>query len=155
MESLEQEKGFKPDLTIIDYADLMKLDAAMLRVDTGRLYRELRGIAVSKDTAMVSASQGNRESETANVVRKTNVAEDWSKIGTADGVLTYSQTEEEHRLGLARLYAAAMREAEDQYLVLISQAYKIGQFCTDSTMMSAHVINEMIRVGATKPPRNN
>lgn len=150
LDSLEQQRGFKPDLLIIDYADLMKIDSASLRIDTGRLYRELRGIAVRHNLALVSASQGNRESEDAKVVRVTNIAEDWSKIGTADGVLTYSQTEEEYKLGLARLFAAATREEQGRYMVLISQAYQIGQFATDSVMMNAGLINEIQRVGGAK-----
>lgn len=150
LDSLEQQKGFKPDLLIIDYADLMRLDASSLRIDTGRLYRELRGIAVSRNLAMVSASQGNRESEGAKVVQVTNVAEDWSKIGTADGVLTYSQTESEYKCGLARLFVAATREEMGRYMVLISQAYSIGQFCTDSVLMTASLIQEIKNIGEDK-----
>lgn len=150
LDSLEKQKGFKPDLLIIDYADLMKIDAASLRIDTGRLYRELRGIAVRRNLALVSASQGNRESENAKVVGVTNIAEDWSKIGTADGVLTYSQTDEEYKLGLARLFVAATREDQGRYMVLISQAYAIGQFATDSVLMNAGLIEEIKRVGAGK-----
>lgn len=150
LDSLEKQKGFKPDLVIIDYADLMQIDASSLRIDTGRLYRELRGIAVRRNFALVSASQGNRESEDAKVVRSTNVAEDWSKIGTADGVLTYSQTEDEYKLRLARLFVAATREEQGRYMVLITQAYPIGQFALDSTIMTPSLLEEIKRVGEAK-----
>lgn len=153
VDSQENENGFIPDIIIIDYADLMKIDAASLRIDTGRLYRELRGVGVSKNAAMVSASQGNRESTTAKVVARGNVAEDWSKIGTADGVLAYSQTPEEYRLGLARILVDKYRDMADRFMVLISQNYRIGQFCLDSIRMNAAVSNQINAL--TQPAATN
>lgn len=135
LESLKRERGFIPDVLIIDYADLMKIDAQSLRIDTGRLYKELRGIS-GLGYAMVSASQGNRDSANAKLVDTTNVAEDWSKIGTVDGILTYNQTAEERRLGLARIFVAGGRDADDRFTTLISQSYETGQFCLDSTPMN-------------------
>lgn len=142
LDSLKRERGFVPDLIILDYADLMKLDAQSLRIDTGRLYKELRGIS-GLGYALVSASQGNRESANAKVVTSTNVAEDWSKIGTVDIVLTYSQTTEEHRLGLARIYTAKARTAQDRFMTLISQNYRIGAFAVDSTPMNLELANQV------------
>ena len=63
------------------------------------------------------------------------VAEDWSKIATADNVLTYSQTKYERPLGLARLFVSNGRNDEDKFEILILQSYAIGQFCLDSTYM--------------------
>jgi len=146
LEYLEREKKFKPDLLIIDYADLMRIDSKDLRIDTGRLYRELRGISVERDLALVTATQGNRESADAKVVDITNVSEDWSKIGTGDLVLTYSQTIPEKKLGLARILVAKSRSTRDRFFVLISQAYEIGQFCLDSTWMAAEVTQEIKRL---------
>lgn len=143
MDGLEKEKGFKPDILIIDYADLMNIDRESLRIDTGRLYIELRGLAVSRNFALVTASQGNRESDDAKLVGKRNVAEDWSKVCTADTVLTYSQTPQERTLGLARILTAAAREAEDQFQVLISQNYKLCQFCLDSVLMTFDLSNQI------------
>jgi hypothetical protein len=147
LDSLKRGAGheipFDPDIIIVDYADLMRIDSSILRIDTGRLYKELRGIAVSRDKALVTASQGNKESDEANLVGKKHIAEDWSKIGTADNVITYSQTPEEKRLGLARIYAAAGRDSEDGFTALISQNYRIGQFCLDSTAMTMELANQL------------
>jgi len=141
LEQLKQEQNFVPDCLVLDYADLMYLNADSLRIDTGRLYRDLRGLAVARNMAVVTATQGNRESESAKLVTSTNVAEDWSKIGTADIVVTYSQTPEEQRLGLARLYVQKSRNTRDRFLVLLAQAYSIGQFALSSTMMSGNISN--------------
>lgn len=153
LDSLARESGFIPDLLILDYADLMKIDSQALRVDTGRLYRDLRGIAVTHNLALATATQGNRESATAKVVDTRMVAEDWSKIGTADLVLTYSRTDEEKRLGLARILLAKSRDTADRIMVLISQAYAIGQFCLDSVFMNSNVaqaVDELTDISA--PP---
>ena len=147
LDTLKRDNGFEPDEIIIDYADLMQLDTDSLRIDTGRLYRELRGIGVCRNAAIVSASQGNRESEEAKLVGSKNVAEDWSKIGTADNVFTYSQTPEERKLGLARIFAAKARDAEDKFIALISQAYPIGQFALDSVAMHPQVLEAINQIG--------
>lgn len=143
LDSLEKEEGFKPDLLVIDYADLMKINAESFRIDTGRLYRELRGLGGMKDVAVVSATQGNRDSEDAKTVGITNVGEDWSKVGTADVVLTYSQTPEEFARGLARIYVAKGRDERDRFMALISQCYDIGQFALDSVPMSPALSEEI------------
>ena len=137
LDTLEREKRFKPDILIIDYADLMRIDASALRVDTGRLYRELRGIAMQRNCAVVTASQGNRESAGSKFVELTHAAEDWSKPGTADLVFTYSQTEEEFLRGLARVKAAKVRDGKTGMTALVAQCYEIGQFCLDSVFMAA------------------
>jgi hypothetical protein len=142
LDSLKRERGFVPDLIVLDYAELMKIDAQLLRIDTGRLYKELRGIS-GAGYALVSASQGNKESANAKVVDSTNVAEDWSKVGTADMVITYSQTIEEYRLGLARIFTPKARDAGDRFMTLISQSYPIGQFCLDSVPMNMELTEQM------------
>jgi replicative DNA helicase len=149
LDQLDKTENFRPDVIILDYPDLMKIDSAQMRIDTGRQFRDLRGIAVKRNSAMVAVTQGNREADTAKVVDKRNVAEDWSKIGTADAVYTYSQTEAEKALGLARFFVAAGRDEVDRFMVLISQSYDIGQFCIDSIMMSAD-IRQQLEGGAPK-----
>jgi replicative DNA helicase len=131
---------------IVDYGDLMQISREHLRVDTGRAFVELRGIAMQRNMALVTATQGNRQSANARVVNHTHVAEDWSKIATADTVCTYSQTAEEKKIGLARILVSAARDARDQYLTLISQSYDTGQFCLDSIYMSAYVQTEVDRL---------
>ncbi len=135
LDGLERFHKVTPDMLIIDYPDLMKIGAAKLRVDTGIIYKELRGLVVRRNIALVIASQGNRSSMNAKVVKDDMVAEDVSKIATADTVITYSQTEQEKKLGLARLFVSNVRNDEDKYMVLISQCYAAGQFALDSTLM--------------------
>lgn len=136
LDGLERFQKFVPDMIILDYPDLMDIDGDSMRTDTGKIYKDLRGIAVERNLAMVVASQGNRQSSKAKLITDDMVAEDYSKIATSDNVLTYSQTEQEKKLGLARLFVSNGRNDEDKFVVLITQAYMMGQFCLDSTLVS-------------------
>lgn len=147
LDSLERDCGFKPSLLIIDYPDLMQLNSEDLRISTGILYKSLRGLAVSRDLALVCATQANREGENSKLVTSTNISEDWSKIATSDLIITYSQTPQEKKLGLARLFVAKCRNAEDRYIVLISQAYAIGQFCLQSVAMNVSLVEQLHLIG--------
>ena len=136
LDMLERVHKFIPDAVVFDYPDLqLKSDADSIRTDLGALFREHRGLAVRRNYALVTATQGNRESAKARVTTDTHVAEDYSKIATADFVITYSQTTEEKRLGLARLFVSNARTEEDKFTVLITQQYQMGQFAIESMRM--------------------
>lgn len=138
--------GFEPDILIVDYGDLMRLDIGNYRLDIGHTTVGLRGIAGSRNCAVCSPVQGNRDSDSIKTVKRNNAAEDWSRIGTADNVYTYSQTPEEHKLGLARISVEKSRNERDRYMVLISQAYQIGQFALDSVLMQADISTQLDRM---------
>lgn len=137
LDALERFHKFIPEVLIIDYPDLMQIDGDNIRTDTGKIYKDLRGIAVERNVALIVASQGNRSSSKAKIITDDMVAEDYSKIATADNVITYSQTEMEKKMGLARLFVSNGRNDEDKFVILIAQSYSIGQFCLDSTLLTA------------------
>jgi len=146
LDQIAREENFIPDLLILDYPDLMKLDRAQLRVDTGRQFTDLRGICVERNMAGFFPTQGNRQSDNAHEVRSTHVAEDWSKVGTADVVLTGNRTPQERERNLARILVDAARDEVDQFFVVLSQAFDIGQFCIDSERMDPRVRRELGRI---------
>lgn len=137
LDGLDRFHKITPDMIMIDYPDLMKMDAKNLRLEIGQTIADLRGVGVERNAAVVVPSQGNRDSETAKWVTGSMAAEDISKLATADTVVTYSQTPGEKRLGLARLLCEKNRNDEDKFQVLISQAYQMGQFCLDSVLMNS------------------
>lgn len=137
LEGLDRHARLAPDVLIVDYPDLMKHDAKNKRIELGQLFERLRGLAVERNMALICVTQGNRESERAEVVTGDMAAEDISKLATADTCLTYSQTRQEKQLGLARILAEKARNESDKFSVLITQAYEIGQFCLDSHIMQA------------------
>lgn len=135
LDGLERFHKFIPDVLILDYPKLMDLDSKNMRLDLGRMSEKLRGIACERNLALITAAQSNRSSARAKMVTDDMIGEDYSQIQTADNVITYSQTPQEKKLGLARLFVSNGRNDEDKFTVLISQAYGMGQFCLESTMM--------------------
>ncbi len=143
LDHLEASMGFKPDLLIMDYADLMRTsggsyqDSTSYRIGLGEIYKDLRSIGIERDIAVVTASQANRTSvsEGIKLLAGDSVAEDFSKVATADTVVTYNQTKAEKLRGLARLYVAKSRQSEDKFTVLIAQNYDMGQFALSSARL--------------------
>lgn len=135
LDTLERQSNFIPDLILIDYADLMEVDSNNLRIDIGNIYKKLRGIAVSRNAAVVTVSQTNKSVEDAKQTKIKDASEDFSKIMTSDIVLTYSQTTHERELGLARIGVGKNRDSLVGQTILISQAYHIGQFCLNSCLL--------------------
>ena len=138
LDQLEHQQMFIPDVVILDYADLMKLDSNNLRISTGLIYKDLRGLAVERNIAIASASQTNREGEHARIATLKLLGEDYSKAATADIIISYNQTPEERALNLARLFVAKNRDEEAHSSVLIAQAYAAGQFCLSSIRQSSN-----------------
>lgn len=137
LETLERHDKFVPDIIIVDYADLFKMKGDDKRVATGEVYKELRGIGVKRNCAMVTATQSNRVGESSTLLNLTHLAEDYSKAAISDNVITYNQTDAEHDLGVARLYVAKGRNDEAFLQVLISQQYGMGQFALDSIKLDS------------------
>lgn len=137
LDGLERFQKIVPDMVIIDDPSLMAVDSDNLRIDIGVMRKQLRGVAIKRNFALVAPAQGNRISDNAKLVTGNMVGEDWSIIQTSDIAITYSQTPEEHKLGLARLFVAKSRNDEDKFTVLITQAYAIGQFALDSMMLGS------------------
>lgn len=135
LDGLARHEGWTPDLLIVDYPDLMAHDPKNKRIEVGMIVEGIRGLCVERNMAGIVPTQGNRESEKAKTVTNDMAAEDISKIATADVVLTFSQTRQERRLGLARVLADKVRNEEDKVMVLLTQAYGIGQFALESTRM--------------------
>lgn len=135
LDTLEQVEGFIPDLIIVDYLGIMKFDPRDKRASLGNNCVELRAVAQERNAAMVTAHQLSKRGEEAPLAKGTHLAEDWSIMGTCDIVVIYSVTDLEFRYGLGRLYVAKARTEEDRFAVLITQAYKIGQFCLTSMFL--------------------
>lgn len=137
LDGLERFEKFIPDCIIIDYPDLFAMkQGADPRIEIGRIVEEIRGECVERNMAGITVTQGNRTSESATTVTGDMIAEDISKLATADVVLTYSQTPAEYAMGLARLFVEKVRNEQGKQTILITQAYAIGQFCLESVRLA-------------------
>ena len=145
LDQIRHDFAFVPDLIIIDYPFLMRVDPARIRTDLGRIGVNLRGMAKDRNCAVVVAANGNRQSD-ARIFTRRHVAEDFSVIMTADAICTLSKTPEEAALNLARVFVDGARGAPDKYMTLITQSYATGQFCLDSAYMDKYLAHEADRM---------
>lgn len=136
IDALESSISFIPDLILVDYADEMTVPPDNYRHGLNQIYRGLRGIAVRRNLAIATASQASKAAEGVKLVTRKHIAEDFRKIAIADNIIIYSQTSAEEQLGFARLFIDKARdEGIRNRLVLLSQAYPIGQFALSSSRM--------------------
>jgi replicative DNA helicase len=135
LDYLEESENFVPNVLIVDYPKLMKIDARDIRVSLGRTVEELRGLAGKRNLALVCPHQGNRSSLGARRVRSNMAGEDVSVVQTADTVFAFSRTDAEERLGLGRLSVEHVRNRRGGLTLVLSQAYGIGQYVLSSADM--------------------
>jgi replicative DNA helicase len=150
IENLIYLDNFMPDIIVLDYPDLMKLDVNNLRIETGQIYRQLRGIAGEYNLAMVVMSQANQTAKRVKWITD-EFNEDSSKGHTNDNVVTFNQSDEEALRNLARLFVSKARNESRQFnKIAISQNYKMGQFCLDSIMMNSKYDNFLKEIKGTE-----
>ena len=147
LDNLESTQQFVPDLLIVDYPDLRQMDKDNIRGSLDDIYKRLRGMAVNRNIALAIVSQSNREGEKAKTVGATNVSEAYTKVQHADTIITYSQTETEHKLGLARLHVAGGRNDEDKLTIVITQQYGLGNFVIDSALQRGNYFGILPKEG--------
>lgn len=103
--------GRKPDVIIVDYADLMKSSVKNTerRSDLGLIYRQLKALAAEFSCPVWTASQINRAGYDRAESDISNLAESWEKAMIADLVLVARQTKEEFTANKLRLYVGKNR----------------------------------------------
>jgi hypothetical protein len=136
LDYLEIEENFRPTVLIVDYPDLMDQDAKNIRITIGRTFVDLRGIAGKRNMKLITPTQSGRATIGGKRTRSSNATEDISKVFTADYTMTYSQTDEEKELNIARLLLEHARLVGDGSEVLITQSYATGQFALQSAYMA-------------------
>lgn len=108
---LERIKGFRPDVVFVDFADYMMSSKTYQDsyAELGLIYQELRGLAISENLAIWTASQGNRGSVEVKVVDMNSLADSFKKAGIVDLLIGFSQNPKEKIRRQARLYIAKSR----------------------------------------------
>jgi len=108
-------RGLKPDLVIVDYADIMKSTQHFneKRHQLGHIYEELRGMAGEFDIPVWTASQANRSALEEDVIGADKVSEDYSKVMTADFVMSMSRKVEDKIANTGRFHVIKNRFGPD------------------------------------------
>jgi replicative DNA helicase len=101
----------KPDVVIVDYADILKPTTFYKekRHSTGETYENLRGMAGEFNIPVWTASQANRSSLEEEVIDATKIAEDYSKVMTADFVMSVSRKVEDKIANTGRFHVIKNR----------------------------------------------
>jgi len=128
-------EGRKPDLVIVDYADLVKprKSTGEVRHDQTSVFRDLKSMAMRHKVAMWTGSQAQRPKEDPNkewILRSSNVSEAYEKIRIADFVCTLNQTPFEKDAGILRIYADICRANASDVM--------IRTFCDFSRMIFSY-----------------
>ena len=103
----------KPDLIVVDYADLLRGNGKEIRHELGNIYEDLRGLAGEYDVPVWTASQANRSALEDDVIGAEKIAESYSKIMTADFVLSLSRKIEDKIAGTGRWHVIKNRFGPD------------------------------------------
>lgn len=121
---LRSRHGFRPDMVIVDYADLLntpkrKRDAP----DLGAIYRSLRQMAFDFQTRVWTATQSNRGSYHGNRIALQDVAEDLQKVQIADVIVGIAQTPREFDAKLSRVVLLGNRLGGGEGLTISCHSY--------------------------------
>lgn len=105
----------KPDLILIDYADLMRsVDRADARYqELGAIYEEIRGMAGELDVPVWTASQTQRSSIQDDIIQADKISESYNKIMTADVVISLSRKLEDKANHTGRAHLMKNRFGSD------------------------------------------
>jgi replicative DNA helicase len=111
-------KGIKPDILVIDYADIMRSSRKYdsMRHELKLIYEELRALAVDFQVPIWTASQANRDASNSEVVGLENMSEAYGKAMVADFICAISRKPSEKLMGSARLNVAKNRAGRDGFV---------------------------------------
>ena len=103
--------GVKVDMVIVDYADILMPTGFFKekRHEIGNIYEDLRGLAGELEIPIWTASQANRSALEEDVIGADKVAEDYSKVMTADFVMSMSRKVEDKIANTGRFHVIKNR----------------------------------------------
>ena len=117
----ENTTGYKPDVIIIDYGDILRSSTKSSdsdeRFKQKGAYEEMRSLASEFKCGVVTASQCNRGGVNKAIVQMNDIAESFAKVQISDHIITLCQTSIEEAEKKLRLYFAGSREAESGGMV--------------------------------------
>ena len=120
-------QGTKPDLVLVDYADILKGMGSEKRHVLENIYEDLRGLAGEIECPIWTASQANRSSLEEDVIDATKVAEAYSKVMIADFVVSVSRKVEDKIANTSRFHVIKNRFGIDGVTFPSSMNTNIGK----------------------------
>ena len=150
LELLNAESKYKPDVLIVDYADLIcpKGLRQASRAENDKRFAlaeittRLRQMAKDLDCAVVSATQTNRKGYAATIVDLDTVAESIDKVNIADLVIGLCQTKIERDKQLMRLVLSKNRLGGREGMIIDCDVNTATQTITQRKKQMAHRIED-------------
>ena len=107
-------QGREPDIIIIDYADLIKGNSRRERhEELEEIMESLRGLGGEYECPIFTASQINRSGADDDIITGTKIAGSFSKLMTADFVVSLSRKIEDKLAGTGRWHVIKNRFGPD------------------------------------------
>ena len=106
--------GQKPDLIVVDYADLLKVNTKKDKHEAlEELYEELRGMAGEYSIPIWTASQAGRSSLEDDIIEADKIASSYGKVMVADFLMSLSRKVEDKLSGTGRGHVIKNRFGPD------------------------------------------
>ncbi len=103
----------KPDIVIVDYADLLRGHGQEKRHELEGIYEDLRGLAGEYDVPVWTASQANRSALEMDVIEADKISESYGKVMVADFIISLSRKVQDKLAGTGRWHVIKNRFGPD------------------------------------------
>jgi len=106
--------GTKPDLVIVDYGDLLKINSKKDKHEAlEELYEDLRGMAGEYDIPVWTASQAGRSALEEDIIEADKIASSYGKVMVADFLMSLSRKVQDKLSGTGRGHVIKNRFGPD------------------------------------------
>jgi archaellum biogenesis ATPase FlaH len=115
IQRLHATKEFKPDIVVVDYADLLRSTKGYgdKRFELEGIYEELRALAQELNAVVITADQTNRSGLDMEIVTIGQIGESYAKATVCDVIMTVSRRMEDKQSNTGRLFLAKSRLGAD------------------------------------------
>jgi hypothetical protein len=121
--------GNSPDLVIIDYGDLLKVNTKKDKHEAlEELYEEMRGMAGEYEIPVWTASQAGRSALEEDVIEADKIASSYGKVMVADFLMSLSRKVEDKMSGTGRGHVIKNRFGPDGITLPCKINTNNGQF---------------------------
>ena len=120
--------GRKPDIVIVDYADLLKVSQKDKHEALEELYEDLRGMAGEYEVPVWTATQANRSALEEDVIEADKIASSYGKVMVSDFLMSLSRKVEDKMSGTGRGHVIKNRFGPDGITLPCKINTNNGQF---------------------------
>ena len=138
-------QGKKPDIVIVDYADLLRGHGTEKRHELEGIYEDLRGLAGEYEIPVWTASQANRSALEEDVIGAEKIADSYGKVMVADFVISLSRKVQDKLAGTGRWHVIKNRFGPDGITLPSTMNTSTGQIniYTDTSILGKDAKKQM------------